>query len=185
MTRLDENVFEFDFPLIKDPTLNLFYLFLRWGFYLITPFFILVIFYLGHYRSFDNYLSWIIACILSLFLTIWWRRLLKFNHFSAGYLILDNGRRIISFYKWSWSLKNPPKIEELAISDILSLATDVGQSTETRFIKTGPSYRNEGKYKTTSYQSYNIALHGKFGTKRIFLKNLDDWNLFQTLISEN
>jgi hypothetical protein len=183
MKRLSENVFEFNFPFwgALDTATAGFAFFFRYGFYLLTPLFFL----LGFGATGSNKVGYFIIGIFCMPLTIWWKTLLKFNHYSGGYLIMDNDHRIINFYKWGWNFKKNPKKEELAIAEIKSLATDIDETTETKYVPTGPSYTNEGKFKTNTSRKYVLVLHGKFGSKRINFKNIDDLNLFQTLLSED
>jgi hypothetical protein len=42
-----------------------------------------------------------------------------------------------------------------------------------------------GHWQATEERTHNVVLYRKFGSKRVPLAGLDDWNLFQILVSSD
>jgi hypothetical protein len=119
--------------------------------------------------------------ILLIFPYVIWVKIYIRNLRKNG-LILDKEKGCISIYKWTWNLKAPQKFDVYPLDEILSFGTDIDVKTETKLVN---EHTRDAHWKTTETRTHNIVLHGKFGSKRVSLANLDDWNLFQTLVSSD
>jgi len=156
MKRLGENVFQF--PYRKGLTFKELSI-IFWG---------LIVFPIGIGALLESVIAGVILFIIVLYLFI-----TTFRTDAAG-VILDNDRGIITLHKWTWNPLSKTNFEEIQMSEIMGVNRDSTTTTTTEYI--------QKEWQTSSTTSYNVVLQGKFGSKRFKLANLDDWNLFNTLL---
>jgi len=101
----------------------------------------------------------IVVTIFSI-LGVYWRRIIS-RWLKSG-VIIDKDKYIVKLHKLTWNFLGPCRYEEIPMSEIKGTYQDITITTNSKL--------------------HNVVLQGKFGSRRFRLIDLDDWNLFSTLL---